>query len=74
MQTDAYCRCFGEKLASLLTPDDIRQFSEQSEPNPSSSARSKIKWARDECVFAGPKSEGQRVTDSTARLRRRGLA
>ncbi len=57
MDSDLYCRCFGEKLAPILTPEDVREFSGPNEPQPSSSLRDKIKWARDECVAAAIKSQ-----------------
>lgn len=57
MDSDRYCRCFGEKLALLVTADELRGFDGQHEPAPS--LRSKIKWARDECVSAAIKSRAQ---------------
>ena len=61
MNSESYCRCFGDKLAPLLTADDIRGFDGHTEPGPS--LREKIKWARDECVSAAIKSHAKLPSD-----------
>ena len=50
MSRESYCRCFGESVAQVATPEELSYFSERGDPQPS--LLDKIKQARDKCIAA----------------------